>query len=100
MCNDTNIIATLKDVQAFVPDLPRNGFIAPFSPDLEVRREVIPPDLRILLASRGCIHVPSQTMTFGPSKWSRAYSLLAHKIPPPCGRCLTSFKDHCRVTNV
>ncbi len=35
MCNDNNIIATLKAMQSFVPDSPRTSFIAPFSPDLE-----------------------------------------------------------------
>jgi hypothetical protein len=38
MCNDREIIATLKAMQAFVPDSPRTSFVAPFSPDLEVEQ--------------------------------------------------------------
>ena len=34
-CNDNDVIATLKAMQAFVPDSPRTSFIVPFSPDLE-----------------------------------------------------------------
>src|SRR5258706_434835 len=73
--HDNNTISTLKAMRSFVPDSPRTSFIAPFSPDIELRRGVILADLRMLLASRSCIHIQSQMTTFGPSKWSQAYSL-------------------------
>lgn len=100
MCNDNNIIATLKAMQSFVPDSPRTSFIAPFSPDLETEEgsySCRPPHV---------IHQPqlypytlSDDDIWAEQMVANILAVSRHGVPL-CWPSLTSFKDHYRIKSV